>query len=222
MKIQTKEMTLSVNALEDDLLSSVNDIAIIDVSDLKNVSVLLNQVDETAQLDLGSVTVNVDTVIRAVTPGALPTISFTAGALTGAGTIVEDVDAQTVAITFKTAVSTVADIEALLATSEVVAIVTAGTPANVLVVVDDDFAAEPLVLDAATFTATLEKSSDGVNWSTVGSYTEATMPSGASVSSELTLSDSHGMPTLAKQVKITLTAMTGASRFSAVAAGAQI
>lgn len=219
MKIQTKEMTLVVNVLEDDLLSSVNDVAAIEVSDLNNISILVNQIDETAQLDLATVTTNVDTVIRAVTPGALPTISFAAGAPSGAGTIVEDVLLQTVAITFQTAVSTVADIEALLATSEVVAIVTAGTAANVLAVVDDDFAAEPLVADAATFTVTVEKTSDGINWTTVGTVEETAMPAGANVCSELTLSDANGMPTLAKQVKITLTAMVGANRFSVVAAG---
>lgn len=220
MKIQTRDMTLTVNTLDDGVLSSVGDVALMDVSDLKNVSLYVNRVSDKAILDLGDVTVHVDTVIISKVSGDAPTISFAAGAGAGAGTIVEDLDLKTIVITFKTAVSTVADIEALLATSDLVDILTAGTPANVLAVVDDDFAATPLAANAATFTVTVEKSPDGVSFSTVDTVDQTDLPDGTATAKELTLSDSHGMPTIAKQLRITLTAMTGGAAFSAVAAGA--
>jgi hypothetical protein len=220
MKLLTQAATPVVNTLADGYLSSVADTAVIDVSGLSNVSIYVNQVDDFAQLDLGTKTVNVDTVVRARVRGATPHVVFQAGAANGAGTITDI--AGVVTVTFKTAVSTVTQIEALIATSTSIAVLTPGTGAHVLAIVDDDFTDSPLVLGAATFTVDVEKSSDGVNWSVVDSVTETDMPSGDNVAAELTLSDSHGMPTPTKQVRVTLSAMTGACRFTAVAAGVQI
>ncbi len=216
-KLLTQDMSLGVNTLDDGYLSSADDIAVIDVSNLKNVSIYLNQVDDFAELDLQTVTTNVDTVIRARVRGETPHVVFQAGASTGAGTITDV--GGVVTVTFKTAVSTVADIVTLLDTSTSVAVKSAGTGTNVLAVVDDDFASTPLVLGAATFSLDVEKTSDGTNWSVVDSVTESEMPSGDNVAAELTLSDSHGMPTATKQVRITLSAISGSPRFTAIAAG---
>jgi len=219
MKLETRDATLTVNALDDDVLSSVGDVAIVEVAGLKNVSLYLNRRSDKAILNLATVTVNVDTVVIAATAGELPTISFTAGAAAGAGTIVEDLNAKTVAITFKTAVTTVTQIEALLATSVLLNILTPGTGANVLVIVDDDFAATPLAMNAATFTLTVEKSNDGTNFAAHTTVTQAAMPNGTSVAKEVTLSAANGVSLTAKQLKVTLSAMTGGAAFSAVAAG---
>lgn len=91
-----------------------------------------------AFLDLSDITAHVDTVVEAVnegTDGNKLTIEFVGDAVAGAGTITE-VGTNT-RIGFLPSTSTVADIEALLATSTNLRIKTAGTGATVLDATDE-------------------------------------------------------------------------------------
>ncbi len=216
----TRSMALQVNDAEDGFLSTVADVATVDVSGLRNVSVMLNQIGDVAILDLHSLTTNVDTVIRAVTPGATPSVVFTAGASLQAGTITELNNVVT--ITFKNGVSTVTDIEALIAQSTLIEVFTAGTGANVLATTDDDFTSTPLALATSTFSLVVEKSLDGTNWTAIDTYDESDMPTGDNKAFEITLSDVNGRPLIVKQVRVTLSAMTGANSFTVLAAGLPI
>ncbi len=214
----TRVHTMGVNDAEDGVLSTVEDTAIVDVSGLRNVSLMINQT-AFALLDLDSITTNVDTVIRALNADAIPTIAFEDGAGANAGTITEDVEAGTIVIAFKNGGSTVAHIEALIATSELIAIYAAGTGAAVLATTDDEFSATPLALDAATFSLVVEKTNDGTNWSTIDTYDESDFPVGSAKSFEITLSETNGRSIQAKQVIVTLSAMAGANSFSLTAVG---
>lgn len=97
-----------------------------------------------AELDLGTMTMNVDTAIAAIdagTAGNTITIELVADGVAGAGSILEV--GTNVRLSYLADVTTVADIEALLAVSELVEVATAGTGANVLTA-DDAFASEAL------------------------------------------------------------------------------
>lgn len=105
-----------------------------------------------AELDLSTLTDNVDTVIRAIadgTDGNAITIELVADGATGAGALLELV--TNVRISYLADVTTVADIEALLASSTLVEVETAGTGASVLDA-GDAFASAPLAggVDAST------------------------------------------------------------------------
>lgn len=64
--------------------------------------------------------------------------------------------------------------------------------------------------DASTVVIKLEKTIDGTNFAVLDASTaESDFPAGNNKSVEFTLSDANGMPTLAKQVKATVTAYGG-------------
>lgn len=220
MKLLVKAATPLVNTLADGLLSTVADSAIVDISDMKRTSIFLNQIGDRAILDLATKTTNVDTIVYAKTAGATPNLVFAAGAAAKAGTIA--VVGSTTTVTFKNGVSTVADVEALLmsAASTQIGVLNTGTQVTLLAVTVDEFTTTPLVLGVATFTLTILKSTDGLTYATVTTKTDADMPSGNNVSVEVPLSNAAGMPTLAKSIKVVLTAMHGLSTFSITAAGA--
>ncbi len=199
-------------------IAEVDDSVVVDVTGLQNVSLYAAMAADFAILDLSGVTTDVDTVIQAITPGAIPHIVLQPGAADGVGTIAEVGDVVT--LTFKTTVTTVTQLEALIAQSTLISVLTPGTGTNVLDTADDSVSDTPLALGSATFTLDIEKSADGVNFSAVGSFSEGDFAT-ANAAAELTLSDSHGMPTTAKLVRATLSALTGAAHFSLTAAGMQ-
>ncbi len=97
-----------------------------------------------ADLDLGDETSHVDVVVRAVDAGAAGngiTVELVGDASDGAGAIV--VVGTNVRISFQPTVSTVADVEALVATAQIVEVETPGTAGNVLDA-GDELAATPL------------------------------------------------------------------------------
>jgi hypothetical protein len=106
-----------------------------------------------ASLDLGAETVNADTVIAALVSGAGGneiTVELVGDAVTQAGTLVEH--GTNVRIGYLPGSTTVADLEALLATSALVEVLTPGTGATVLLV-GDALAATPLAGGLAATTA---------------------------------------------------------------------
>lgn len=209
--------TVVVNALDDGKISSVGDFAIADVEGMSNVSIYVNLETIYATLALGLTEFN--TVVRARVAGATPHVVVTHGAPTKAGTIGEV--GNVVTLTYDTGVSTVADMEALIATSTLIEVLTPGTQANVLATPGDDKADTALSLSSPTFSLDVLKSSDGVNFSLIAATTNADFAGLSHKSHELTLSDSNGMPTTAKLIKIALTAMVGANQFSAAVSGLQ-
>lgn len=218
-RLITKAATPGVNSLADGLISTVADTAVVDVRDMKNVSVMVNQVGDFATLDLGGHLTHFNTVVRSRHSGDTPHVIVQAGAGSGAGTIT-DISGVTT-ITFDSTVSTVTQMEALIATSTLIAVLTPGTGANVLTAVGsaDVLSSTPLVLGTSTFSIALEKSSDGSNWVPLATVTHTQVGAGANVASETTLSDSNGMPLMTKMVRATLSSMTGVNAFSLSAAG---
>lgn len=236
-KLLTKDMTLVVNTLDDDLLSSAGDVAVIDVSDLKNISIYLNhRLDDAdvigrlkAELDLavpGSATLN--TVIEATSAGTGGN-SLTFRTLTGGpagGTLSRIGNAFT--YTYSDGVTTVADLEAdinaLAGADDLIAVKTPGTGGNVLADPADTFGATALAGGTdgeGNFTLVVEKSVDGVNFAALATLDQTDFPDGADVAKEITLSDANGMPVLAKQIRATLSVLEDSSKFSVVAAGVQ-
>lgn len=91
----------------------------------------------TSMLDLSTVTTNADSVLASLTPGLLGDTFFVAlvgDALAQAGSLEEN-DSE-VTIHFLPGMTTVADLEALVATSAIIEVATPGTGANVLDTVD--------------------------------------------------------------------------------------
>jgi len=86
------------------------------------------------ELDLDTVTANVDTIIQARDRGAAVFVEFINDAVAAAGTIEDDELTNTVTIHFKSSVTatTVAQVEALIATSTLIEVQTAGTGATSL------------------------------------------------------------------------------------------
>ena len=78
------------------------------------------------------------------------------------------------------------------------------------------------VTDNGNATLLVEKTVDGTNWATVASKTQADFPAGANKSVELTLSDSNGMPTRAKQIRVTLSGHSGTGTYTMGVAGTQV
>lgn len=77
------------------------------------------------------------------------------------------------------------------------------------------------IVDNGNASLLVEKSVDGTNFATVATKTQADFPAGANKSIELTLSDANGMPTSAKQVRVTLSGHTGTGAYTMTAAGTQ-
>lgn len=192
-----------LNALSDGFLSTIADNAVADVSGMENLSVAVNLVNRFAKLALALT--HFDTVVRAKVAGATPHLVVVPGAATGAGTIGEV--GNVVTLTYKTAVSTVAQMEALIATSTLIKVLTPGTQANVLATIGDDLADTALSLSTPTFTVLVEKSIDGTNFSTIATLTNTDFSTSANDSVHTALSDATGMPLAAKMVRARLTAL---------------
>lgn len=78
------------------------------------------------------------------------------------------------------------------------------------------------IVDAGTCTIDIARTIDGVNWDPVGQFTEASFPAGANKSQSLLLVDANGMPLLAKQVRVTLTAVAGGGTYTVTGYGATL
>lgn len=78
------------------------------------------------------------------------------------------------------------------------------------------------IVDAGNATLLVEKTVDGTNWATVASKAQTDLPAGANTALELTLSDGNGMPTLAKQVRLTLSGHTSTGSYTMTVAGLQM
>lgn len=101
-----------------------------------------------AELDLGSVATNLDTIVKAKTAGGNDiTIASVGDSGLGENVTIARVG-NDFTIHFEDGVSTVADVEAAIAAltgdDALIAVKTAGTGASVLVAPDDEFAAESL------------------------------------------------------------------------------
>lgn len=75
--------------------------------------------------------------------------------------------------------------------------------------------------DAGTATVLVQKTIDGTNWATVATLAETDFPAGANTAKEVTLSDANGMATLAKQVRVKLSAVAGGGIYSAMVTGVE-
>lgn len=219
MKLITKTATPVVNSLADGLISTVADSAVIDVSGMTNVSVMINQKGDFATLSLGATLTHFNTIVRARVAGATPSVIVQAGAGAKAGTITDV--SGVVTLTFDSTVSTVADMEALIATSTSIQTLTPGTGASILtgVASADILASTPLALDTSTFSIAVEKSVDGTNWAPLATITHTQIPGGDNKCAEVTLSDSDHQPSAVRRVRATLSSMTGANTFSMSAGG---
>ncbi len=191
-------------------------------------------VDGTVDLD-SALTVHIDSVVKAIENEEAVTLAFTAGSDYDNGKLDESAY-PAIVFYFKTGVTTVLDFENAVTASQHMAVVTPGTPGDVFLVGDDDFAATALasgtisaaldacvvdvsdmtnisvflnqLTDAGTVTLKIEKSVDGTNWAVVDASTvESDFPSGNNKSIEFPLSDANGMPTLAKQIKVSCSAL---------------
>jgi hypothetical protein len=77
------------------------------------------------------------------------------------------------------------------------------------------------IVDAGTCTIDIERTLDGVNWDPVGQFTEASFPAGANKAQSLLLVDVNGMPLLAKQIRVKLTAVAGGGSYTVLGYGVQ-
>lgn len=203
-------------------------------------------VDGTVDLD-AALTTNVNSIIRAVNNEEAVTLAFTAGSDYDNGDLDES-NPLAIVFYFKSGVTTVLDFENHVVASQNLAVVTPGTPGNILLITADDFAATTLasgtisaaldsctidvsdmtnmslflnqLTDAGTVVLVVEKSVDGTNWAVVDASTiESDFPVGANKAIEFTLSDANGMPLVTKQLKVTSSALAGGGVYSAKVAG---
>lgn len=77
------------------------------------------------------------------------------------------------------------------------------------------------ITDNGNVTLTVTKTVDGVNFAPVASKVQTDFAAGANAAIELTLSDSNGMPTHAKQIKCVVSGHSGTGTYTMVAAGSQ-
>lgn len=75
--------------------------------------------------------------------------------------------------------------------------------------------------DAGTTTLTVEATIDGTNWALITTKADTDFAAGANKSVRITDSDAHGMWIASKQVRVTLTAVTGGGTYNAHCAGIQ-
>ncbi len=77
--------------------------------------------------------------------------------------------------------------------------------------------------DSGTVNIVLEKSIDGVNWAIIdATVAHGDFAAGSNKSVEYTLSDGNGMPTLAKQIRATVSAYGASGVYSMAIAGQQV
>lgn len=216
-----QEAAMVVNSLEDGFLSSVGDEAVVDVRGMRNTSISLNLISNVAILDLSTKTTHFNTVVGAKNSASPPSIIVGHTAGSKAGTISET--GNTTTLEYDPTVSQVSDMEALLATSIYMNIITHGTAGNTLATPADDVASTPLAAADATFSVLIEKTTDGTNWTTVATVAQSAFPSLSkiNVSVEETLSQADARPDPVLQVRASLTAMDGVVRLSLSAAGLQ-
>lgn len=234
-KILTRSATLTVNADEDELLSSANDVAVVEVADMHSVTLFVNHVvDDPAQtngtrssLALVGPGTNIDTVVEAVDKG---TAGDSIGITFADGSLVDDGELSVVGLevtfAFKTGVTTVLDFEtavaALTGDDAIIQVKTIGTPGNVLVTTIDEFVSQNLAGGAdgeGGFDLKIETTIDGVNFAVQDTLDETDYPDGSNVAKEIVLSDANGMPKRVKQVRVTLTTLDDTSKFSVTAVG---
>jgi len=78
------------------------------------------------------------------------------------------------------------------------------------------------LVDAGTVTLVIEKTIDGVNWTSANAnLSEASFAAGNNQAKEITLSDASGMALAAKQLRVTASALAGGGSYSILAAGTQ-
>lgn len=239
MTFHVRESTMLVNDAEDGLLSSVNDVAIVDVRDMEKMIVVINHVsDDPGQtngdrsfLDLETPGTNIDTVIEAVDPGVAGddiTITFVDGSAIDEGELT--VVGTDFTFAFKTAVTTVLDFEDavdayVLAEGDdaLIQVKTIGTPANVLATTDDEFGPTNLAAGAdgeGAFTIAITSSIDGLNFAPFTTVDETDFGDGNSLAFEVPFTDANGMSKRALQIKATLTELDDATdSFSMVVTG---
>ncbi len=203
-------------------------------------------VDGTLNL-ASSLTTHVDSVIKTVDNSVRVTLAFVGDSQYDNGKLDESAY-PAIVFHFKDGVTTVSDFETQVDASQHVILVTPGTPANVMSVPADDFAATTFasgtmdtandacvvdltgmtsvslfvnqVTDSGTATLVVEKSIDGVNWASAhANLTEASFPAGNNKAFEVTLSDANGMPLMCKQARVTLSAYGASGVYTLVAAG---
>lgn len=73
--------------------------------------------------------------------------------------------------------------------------------------------------DAGTVALEIERTLDGTNWDPLTQFTEASFPAGANKSQSFLLVDSNGMPLLAKQVRVRVSAIAGGGTYTVLAQG---
>ena len=77
------------------------------------------------------------------------------------------------------------------------------------------------LVDLGTVSLVVEKTVDGTNWTPVATKAETDFSVGANKAIELTLSDANGMPTSAKQIRVTASALAAGGSYSMTVAGTQ-
>lgn len=199
-------------------------------------------------LSLSGHTTNCNSVVEAVDPpedDTAVTLAFQADL--DEGSQLDESEYPTIVFHFTPDVTTVQDFENDVAASQHMAVTSTGTEANVLQETADEFTAVTLasgsinaancqaqidmtgmvgssvfldqLVDAGTVTLLVEKSIDGTNWATVVTKHETDFPAGANKSIEVTLSDTNGMPLVAKAVRVTASALSGGGVYGLHAAG---
>lgn len=78
------------------------------------------------------------------------------------------------------------------------------------------------VTDAGTATLVVEKTLNGTDWIQVASKADSDFAAGAGATIEIPLSDSNGMPVVAKQLRVRASALAGGGVYSAHIAGRQV
>lgn len=227
-QITNKTATLTVNTLADGFLSSANDVAIVDVGELREISLYINRVtsdNEAARASLDFATLGaagVDTVVEARDFGSGLGITVAlVGDRTDGTEVIEEVGTA-VTIHVDDDVTTIAEMEAAIdAQSTLIQVKTPGTGATVIDTTADGFTATPLAGGDGGVSLVIEKSIDGVNWSPVGTVDTLSFGEGqgANRSAAVVLRDANSMSLLAKQIKVTLASIQDQTRYSVVAVG---
>lgn len=198
-------------------------------------------------VDLSTKTTNLNTVIKSLDNSVPVTLAIVADSPHDNGSLDES-KYPAITLHFKDGVTSVQDVETLFLESMHIVIVTPGTEANILHVTVDEHVAFALasgtisaaldqcqvdltgmtnisifvnqIVDSGTVTLVVEKSIDGVNWSSANAnLSEASFAAGANEAVEVTLSDTNGMPTVAKAARVTCSAYGASGTYSVTAAG---
>lgn len=202
--------------------------------------------DGSLSLTAGSLTTHIDSVIKAVDNDVAVTIQGVADGPSGGK--LDETGYPAIVFHFEDGVTTVTEFETLVTDSHHLILVTPGTGANVLTAGGDVFVATALatgtinsntdiavvdvsnmtnismfvnqLVDSGTCTLVLEKTIDGVNWASAhANLSEASFATGANKAVEITLSDTNGMATVAKQLRVSCTAYGASGTYTLTASG---